>query len=129
MLAQKRRARQTVVPRARRRKQHGLLRALLCNGMVCILVFAAAACVVLTVYVSAYAKVAEEGYRRSDMVARLAALKIENQELKVQLDILRRPDRITDIAIENGMLPGTEMAFLRCPKQDFWVAENTTTQD
>jgi len=97
--------------------------------MASILVLAAAVCFLLTVYVSAYARVAEEGYRKSDLLSYLRALKIENQELRVQRDVLRRPDRITELAAAAGMVPSQQMAYVRCPVQQLWVAENTTVND
>lgn len=130
MLAQKRHeVRYEIAPKTRRRKRKGLLGLLFSNPMVAILVIAATCFGVLTVYVSAYAKVAKQGYEKSDLQSYLKTLKIENQELRVQRDILRQPDRITRLAIENGMVPAQQMAYVQCPTRELWLAENTTGRE
>lgn len=126
MLAYKRQEVWKVPRKTKARRRHWLMRVLLCNRLVCVILVAAVVCLGLTVYVGAYARVVEKGYQRSDMLAQLTALKIENQDLRVELDGLRRPDRIVRLAAEMGMRPSTEMAYLNCPGSELWVAENTS---
>ncbi|MDI6826948.1 MAG: hypothetical protein QME62_00530 [Armatimonadota bacterium] len=126
MLAQKRHeVRYEVAPRVIRRKRKGLVGLILGNRMLKILMVAVACFSVLTVYVGAHAKVIKQGYEKAYLQSRLKALEIENQELRVQLDILRQPDRITKLAIANGMVPAQQMAYVQCPIRELWVAENT----
>lgn len=118
MLAQKRYevAKPTVV-RPRRRRRVGLLRKVFCNRMVCVLLFALGALFVLSVYVGAYAKATETGYQRGELLTRLKAVKLENEQLRLKLEELRQPERIATFAVANGMEQGTSMMYIRAIEQ------------
>lgn len=107
----------------KRRKVH-LLRKLFANQMVGILLLAAVVCLLMTVYVGAYARVTEEGYRKSELVSRLDELQHENEKLAVTLDNLRQPGRVAAFAAENGMHVGDKMVYLK-PEGEPHLAQNT----
>jgi len=128
MLAARRQAERTFPRKKKTNRQCWLLRFLLFDRVTVILASAAIICFGATVYIGAYARVTVKGYEKADMVSQLNNLKIENQELRIKLDTLRRPDRITQLALARHMRPATEMAFLKSPDNDLWVAENTQGQ-
>ena len=56
------------------------------------------------VHVGLYAKVSENGYQRTDMVAKLRNLKAENELLQARLEYLRSPERLSAEAQKQGMV-------------------------
>jgi hypothetical protein len=102
----------TIRPRARRAKRPNFLRALIHNRMACVVMLALAVSMVLSIYVSAYATATETGYHRSELVAQLKKLRIENEMLRLKLEEARQPDQIAAFAVANGMEQGTKMMYL-----------------
>lgn len=124
MIAQKKlEVRQHSAKKAAGRKKKGLLLKVFSNKMACILLLASVVCFVLTVYVGAYARVTEEGYRKGELLANLKDLRIENEKLEVTLDNLRQPGRVAIFAQENGMLVGGKMVYLK-PQVEPHLAQN-----
>ena len=54
--------------------------------------------------VGLYAKVSESGYERADLVANVKELKAENALLQAKLERLRSPERLSAIAMCEGMV-------------------------
>ena len=102
-----------IVRQPRGRKRKNLLRALFHNQMACILLLAVAVLFLLIPYASAYARVTEKGYQKTNLMSSLRELRLENESLRVSLEELRQPDRIAAFAAENGMEQGTTLAYLR----------------
>lgn len=124
MLAQRKyEAARPIVRRQRRRRRVNLLRAMICNRMVCVLALALAVSFLLTVYVSAYARATQTGYERGDLLRQLASVRQENQSLRFQKDGMRAPDMIAGFAAASGMVPGERMAYLK-PVEQPSVAQN-----
>jgi cell division protein FtsL len=92
--------------------------------MACVLLLAFTVLLVLGIYVSAYAKLTEIGYQKTQLLSDLRALKVENDALRMKLDELRQPDRIAMFAGENGMEQSAEMAYITPPAQ-VHLAENS----
>jgi hypothetical protein len=88
------------------------------------LLLAVVVCLVLTVYVGAYARVTEEGYRKSELLTRLGELRHENEKLAVTLDSLRQPSKVAGFAQENGMCIGDKMVYLKRVGESH-LAQNT----
>ncbi len=126
MIAQKRQEvmRPVVVrPRARKAKRPNLLRAMIQNRMVCVIMLALAVSVMLSVYVTAYAKATETGYHRGDLITKLKDLRLENETLRLKLEQVRQPDEIAKYALANNMEQGTRMVYL-APNVEQKVARN-----
>ncbi len=124
MLAQrKHEVRQHTVTRAPRRRKRSLILRLFSNKTLGILLLASAICSVLIVYVGAYARVTEEGYRKAELLSKLKELRVENEKLSVTVDRLRQPDRVAVFARENGMSVGNKMVYLK-PEVESHLAQN-----
>jgi cell division protein FtsL len=68
---------------------------------------------VLSVYVSAYARATETGYKRSDLVSQLKDVRQENEMLRLKLEQLRQPDQIGAYAQSKGMEQSVNMVYLK----------------
>jgi len=124
MLAQRRYEAARPAIRANRRKRTGVLHRLFHSPMACVLLLAFTVLLVLGIYVSAYAKLTEIGYQKTQLLSDLRALKAENDALRMKLDEFRQPDRIAMFAGENGMEQSAEMAYITPPAQ-VHLAENS----
>ena len=129
MLAQRRlEVASPIACRPRRRKRSSLLRMLVRSRMACVLLLAIAVSFVLSVYVSAYARATENGYHKSDLLAHLRVVTVENESLRLKLDDLRKSDCIEKFAVENGMAQGSRIAYLK-PAYQPRMAQNIERED
>lgn len=109
--------------RRKRRRRSGPVDVLLRNPMVFCIVIAIVLCSVVTVYVSAYAKVTEKGYLRAQLHNRLDKVNMENQKLVLELSKLRKAESISDAAAKLNMKQSDKMAYLS-PLEHPAVAQN-----
>jgi Tfp pilus assembly protein PilX len=70
-----------------------------------VLAIALTACLLPTLCVGAYARLARLEDRRVALVEQTVALERANSQLKVQLEQLRAPDRLARLAVAAGMQP------------------------
>jgi hypothetical protein len=124
MLAQRKyQTEQPIAVQPRRRRKINPLARWVQSPIVRILVLAAAAVFVATIYVGAYAKATEKGYDRARLLSHLREVKLENECFRMQIEELRQPDRIAAFAAGHKMVEGERMAYLR-PVQRSRVAQN-----
>lgn len=112
------------VSQIRGKKRRGLIRAVVNSIMVCVCLASVIMCLVACVYVGVYAKATESGYRKSDLLAELRALRTENEELRLDLERQRRPAEIEAFATENGMQQVSPVAYLGEPTGEAQIAQN-----
>lgn len=128
MSAQKKReTRKTPSSKASVRRKPSLLGRLFCNKMIGILLAAVIVCSAFTVYVGAYARLTQEGYRKAELLSQLKELRVENERLEVSLDGLRQPDKVAAFAIQNEMCIGSRMVYLEQDEQPS-LAKNSQDQ-
>lgn len=112
------------VSQIRGKKRRGLIRAVVNSIMVCVCLVSVIMCLVACVYVGVYAKATESGYRKSDLLAELRALRTENEELRLDLERRRRPAEIEAFATENGMQQVSPVTYLGEPTGEAQIAQN-----
>jgi len=85
------------------------------NGVrtACILI---AAMALFLAYVGVYAKVTHMGFQRAALVSELRKARLENEALRVEIQNLTNPDRLASAAEDAGMLPGTDVSFVKPPQ-------------
>lgn len=110
--------------RPKRRKKENLLRALIHNQMVCVLLLAVGVLLLLIPYASAYARVTQKGYHKADLLSQIRSVRLENESLRLGMEELRQPSRIAAFALENGMVQGKALAYIR-PAERPNLAQNT----
>lgn len=108
---------------ARQRRKMKSITAFLRNPIVCILLVAGILCVIASVYISAYAVTNEKGNEKADLSIKLKAIRLENDRLRLELDRLRKPEKITEFATSQKMKQNEEMAYLS-PTSQPKVAQN-----
>ncbi|MHB1000959.1 MAG: hypothetical protein ACYC27_17085 [Armatimonadota bacterium] len=113
-----------VTGRSKSKRRTGFFNALFRNQIACILLVAVVVCLVANVYISAYAGVVEKGYEKADLTSHLKALRLQNERMRIKLDGLRQPDKISTFADKSKMKQSEEMAYLS-PNYQPSVAQNT----
>ena len=71
---------------------------------------------VLLGWMSVYARLAVAGYARSDLLAACKQEQLKNQELRIRLDTLRRPQNVVAEAQKSGMVYATEYEYVGGPR-------------
>lgn len=112
----------------RRRQRPGPFAAVFNSPIVCLILLASVLCFGSIVYISAYARVYEKGCRKADLVKHLNALRLDNEQLRLDVEKLRQPDRIASFALAGGMKQSEEMAYLK-PVEHPAVAQNVERID
>lgn len=114
----------SAVSQVRRKKRRSLIYAVVNSIVAFVCVVSVVICLVACVYVGVYAKATESGYRKSDLLAELRALRTENEELRLDLERRRRPAEIEAFATQNGMQQVSPVAYLGRPTGEPQIAQN-----
>ncbi|HEY3414697.1 MAG TPA: hypothetical protein VGM51_16790 [Armatimonadota bacterium] len=77
-----------------------------------LIIVASIACTLLMVHVFQYACVAKAGYERARLRAEIHTLAQENSNLRADVEILERPQRIDHLARQRGMIQRTDADFV-----------------
>ena len=76
------------------------------------IIVASIACTLLMGYVFQYAFVARAGYERARLRAEIHTLEQENSNLRADVEVLERPQRIDHLARQRGMVQRTDADYV-----------------
>jgi cell division protein FtsL len=123
VLAEKRKEVYSPIYRAPEHTRKKSLLSVAHSTMILVCLVCLASCFFACLHIRAYARATETGYKKSDLLSELRALRIENEKLRLEIDEHRRPTEIEAFAIERGMQQVNPVAYLEYKEKESQIAQ------